>query len=157
MEFVTRKTKELHAAGVNLEILTVDNHADGVYVYRQVEADQPERAEEVKQLLEMHGGCSAGQKISNVDPRGEVHACQFWPHVSLGNVRERPFSEIWSDESNPFLKALREKPQHLKGRCGACRFNHLCGGCRIRAEKVTGDLWEADPACYLTDEEIGAA
>jgi radical SAM protein with 4Fe4S-binding SPASM domain len=157
MEFVTRKTKELHAAGVNLEILTVDNHADGVYVYRQVEADQPERAEEVKQLLEMHGGCSAGQKISNVDPRGEVHACQFWPHVSLGNVRERPFSEIWSDESNPFLKALREKPQHLKGRCGACRFNHLCGGCRIRAEKVTGDLWEADPACYLTDAEIGAA
>ncbi|MBM3501420.1 MAG: radical SAM protein [Armatimonadetes bacterium] len=157
MEFVTRKTKELHAAGINLEILTVDNHADGVYVYRQVEADQPERAEEVKQLLEMHGGCSAGQKISNVDPRGEVHACQFWPHVSLGNVRERPFSEIWSDESNPFLKALREKPRHLKGRCGACRFNHLCGGCRIRAEKVTGDLWEADPACYLTDEEIGAA
>jgi radical SAM protein with 4Fe4S-binding SPASM domain len=157
MEFVTRKTKELHAAGTNLEILTVDNHADGVYVYRKVEADEPDRAEEVKQLLEMHGGCSAGQKISNVDPRGDVHPCQFWPHVTLGNVRERPFSEIWLDESNLFLKALREKPKHLKGRCGTCGFNHLCGGCRIRAEKVSGDLWEADPACYLTDEEIGAA
>ena len=157
MEFLTSKTKELHGAGKNLEILTVDNHADGVYIYRHVLEHEPERADEVRRLLEMHGGCSAGQKMSNVDPRGDVHPCQFWPHVTLGNVRERPFSEIWRDESNPFLKALREKPEHLKGRCGACQFNHLCGGCRIRAEKLTGDRWEADPACYLTDEEIGIA
>jgi len=157
MDFITTRTQELHAAGTNLEILTVDNHADGVYLYRYIEQHQPERAAEVKQLLEMHGGCSAGEKISNVDPRGNVHPCQFWPHLTLGNVRERPFSQIWRDESNPLLKALRSKPAHLKGRCGACSFNHLCGGCRIRAEKVTGDLWEADPACYLTDREIGIA
>lgn len=157
MEFIARRTRELHAAGTKLEILTVDNHADGVYIYRQVEANEPERAEEVKRLLEMHGGCSAGQKISNVDPRGDVHPCQFWPHVTLGNVRQRPFSDIWRDESNLFLNALREKPRYLKGRCGRCSFGHLCGGCRVRAEKVTGDPWEADPACYLTDEEIEAA
>jgi Fe-coproporphyrin III synthase len=157
MDYIAEKTQALHAAGENLEILTVDNHADGVYLYRHVQETQPARAEEVKQLLEMHGGCSAGEKISNVDPRGDVHPCQFWPHVTLGNVRERPFSEIWRDESNALLKALRDKTAHLKGRCGSCGYNHVCGGCRIRAEKVTGDLWEADPACYLTNEEIAVS
>jgi len=96
-------------------------------------------------------------KFSNVDPRGNVHPCQFWPHVTLGNVRERKFSEIWSDESNDLLAKLRNKPAHLHGRCGRCGYNSICGGCRIRAEKVHGDVWGADPACYLTDEEIGLA
>ncbi|HJN15170.1 MAG TPA: radical SAM protein [Armatimonadota bacterium] len=155
MDFVAKRTQELHAAGVELEILTVDNHADGVYLYRKVQEEQPERAEEVKQLLEMHGGCSAGVKISNVDPRGNVHPCQFWPHVTLGNVKEKPFSEIWLNKEDPFLNSMRDKPAHLKGRCGDCDYNSVCGGCRIRAEKVHGDIWEADPACYMTDEELG--
>ena len=157
MDFVAKKTQELHAAGVTLEILTVDNHADGVYLYRKVQEEQPERADEVKQLLDMHGGCSAGVKISNVDPTGNVHPCQFWPHVTLGNVREKKFSEIWLSEDDDFLNMMRDKSAHLKGRCGDCNFNSICGGCRIRAEKVHGDIWEADPACYLTDEEIGIA
>jgi len=157
IEYLARRTKELRAAGTDVEILTVDNHSDGVYLYRMVLAEQPERAEEVRQLLELHGGCSAGVKFSNVDPRGNVHPCQFWPHVTLGNVRERKFSEIWSDESNDLLAKLRNKPAHLHGRCGRCGYNSICGGCRIRAEKVHGDVWGADPACYLTDEEIGLA
>jgi radical SAM protein with 4Fe4S-binding SPASM domain len=157
MELVASKTQELHEAGCELEILTVDNHADGVYIYRHVLEHQPERADEVHRLLEMHGGCSAGVKIANVDPRGDVHPCQFWAHESLGNVRERKFSEIWRDESNELLARLRSKAEHLKGRCGLCGHKEICGGCRIRAERVRGDLWEADPACYLTDEEIGIA
>ena len=155
MEFLAAKTKQLRAAGTDVEILTVDNHADGVFIYRQVLEEQPERADEVRHLLEMHGGCSAGVKISNVDPRGDVHPCQFWPHMTLGNVRERRFSEIWRDESNDLLAQLRNKPEHLKGRCGACAYRGICGGCRIRAEKVHGDVWAADPACYLRDDEIG--
>jgi radical SAM protein with 4Fe4S-binding SPASM domain len=154
IEIVTSKTVDLHERGVALEILTVDNHADGVFVRGLVEEGQPERLEEVEQLLEMHGGCSAGTKMSNVDPYGNVHPCQFWGHVTLGNVRERKFREIWTDSQNAFLTALRHKSEHLKGRCGSCRFQSICGGCRIRAEFVTGDMWEADPACYLTDEEI---
>ena len=155
MDFVAKKTQELHDAGVELEILTVDNHADGVYLYRKVQEEQPERAEEVKELLNMHGGCSAGVKISNVDPLGNVHPCQFWRHVTLGNVREKPFSQIWLNEEDEFLSSMRDKSAHLKGRCGKCDYNSVCGGCRIRAEKVNGDIWEADPACYLTDEELG--
>lgn len=154
IEIITRKTRELAERGVPLEILTVDNHADGVYVRNIIEREQPERLAEVQHLLEMHGGCSAGTKMSNVDPYGNVHPCQFWGHVTLGNVKERKFSEIWKDTSDEFLVKLRDKQARVKGRCGRCSQRAICGGCRIRAEAVTGDMWEADPACYLTDEEI---
>ena len=157
MEIVAAKTRELAAHGANLEILTVDNHADGVYLRNLIAREQPERLAEVDSLLGMHGGCSAGTKMSNVDPYGNVHPCQFWGHVTLGNVRERKFSEIWTDPQDELLVALRDKQQHVKGRCGRCDHRAVCGGCRIRAEVVTGDMWEADPACYLTDEETGTA
>jgi radical SAM protein with 4Fe4S-binding SPASM domain len=156
IETVLAKTKELADKNVDIEILTVDNHADGVYLRNLIADQQPERLEEVEGLLDMHGGCSAGTKMSNVDPYGNVHPCQFWGHVTLGNVKERKFSEIWKDPEDPFLKALRDKQAHVKGRCGSCDYRGICGGCRIRAEAVTGDMWEADPACYLTDEEIHA-
>ncbi len=155
MKYLVDKTIKLHDAGVDVEILTTDNHADGVYLYNYVKKNMPERAGEVMELLKMHGGCSAGHKFSNVDNLGNVHACQFWGHKTLGNVKERKFSEIWLDRENEFLLMMREKPKHLKGRCGACKFNAVCGGCRIRAETVFGDIWAEDPACYMEDEEIG--
>jgi radical SAM protein with 4Fe4S-binding SPASM domain len=157
MQFIVEETKRLHREGANIEILTVDNHADGVYLLDHIRRHDPERLEEVTRLLQMHGGCSAGTKMSNVDPTGNVHACQFWGHRTLGNVRERKFSEIWRGEGDEFLSALRDKPAHLKGKCGRCSYNALCAGCRIRAEVVTGDIWEADPACYLTEDEIAAS
>jgi len=148
------KTMQLCDAGIKLEILTVDNHADGAYILKKIMREQPERTDEVLHLLKMHGGCSAGRKIANVDPLGNVHPCQFWSHVSLGNVRERAFSEIWNDENNGFLAELRVMKEKLKGKCGVCRYKEICGGCRIRAEVVHGDMWAEDPMCYLTDEEI---
>jgi radical SAM protein with 4Fe4S-binding SPASM domain len=156
MEYLLKKTLELHSEGIDMEILTTDNHADGIFLYNYVVKNDQSRAREVMQLLEMHGGCSAGDKWSNVDSFGNVHACQFWGHLTLGNVKERKFSEIWNDENNEFLIKMREKPKHLKGRCSRCKHNKICGGCRIRAETVYGDLWQEDPACYLTDEEIMA-
>ena len=154
MCFLVKETKRLHDEGAKIEILTVDNHADGVYLRDYIKENDPARLAEVTELLQMHGGCSAGTKMSNVDPRGNVHACQFWGHRTLGNVLERKFSEIWSDANDTFLAALRDKTRHLKGKCGRCAYNSLCGGCRIRAEVVTGDMWEADQACYLTEEEV---
>ncbi len=156
IEWLSEKTFDLHRRGVEVEILTTDNHADGVYILNYIKRHQPEREAEVRQLLAMHGGCSAGVKAANVDPQGNVHPCQFWPHVTLGNVRERPFSEIWADTSE-FQCQLRTKREHLKGRCAECAYNDLCGGCRIRAEVVHGDVWGSDPTCYLTDEEIKGA
>ena len=156
-EFLVDKTIELYEKGIKAEILTVDNHADGVYIYNYLKKKNPTRADEVMQLLEMHGGCSAGTKFANVDPQGNVHPCQFWQHVSLGNVKERKFSEIWNDKENEFLESLRNKEKMLKGRCGECTYKAVCGGCRIRAEVVHGDVWAEDPACYLTEAEIGVS
>ncbi|MGE5554018.1 MAG: radical SAM protein [Betaproteobacteria bacterium] len=155
IELLIRKTLDFRKRGVEAEILTTDNHADGAYLYRYVQEHFPERAEEVWQLLKMHGGCSAGTKMSNVDPRGNVHACQFWGHRTLGNIRERKFSEIWRDTQDEFRNLMRNKAAHVKGRCAECKYKEVCGGCRIRAEVVHDDTWAEDPACYLTDEEIG--
>ncbi len=143
--------------GVEAEIITSDNHADGVLVLRYVEKHQPERAEEVRQLLRMAGGCSAGRKFVQIDPWGNVHPCQFWPEVTMGNIREQPFSAIWQDESNLTVAKLRSMPQPLTGeRCGRCVYREFCGGCRVRA-MVLGDEWGDDPSCPLTEEEILAA
>jgi Fe-coproporphyrin III synthase len=151
IEFLIEKTLDFHRRGVEVEILTTDNHADGIYIMQYFERHQPERVDEVKQLLEMHGGCSAGQKMANVDPLGNVHACQFWGHKTLGNVREKTFSEIWQKTQDEFLLNLRKKESLVEGRCGQCRYKNLCAGCRIRAEATSGNLWGEDPACYLTD------
>ena len=149
-------TRDLHASGLPKEVLTVDNHADGVYLYLRVRREDPRRAEGILELLRMNGGNSSGLGIGCVSWDGSVHADQFWRHHSFGNVRERPFSEIWSDLSDPLMAGLKDKKAHVKGRCARCRWLELCGGnLRVRAEAVTGDPWEADPACYLSDEEIG--
>jgi radical SAM protein with 4Fe4S-binding SPASM domain len=71
-------------------------------------------------------------------------------------VLERPFSEIWDDPEIELLAKLKDKKQHVTGRCAQCRFLNICGGnFRARAESYYGDVWAPDPACFLTDEEIG--
>ena len=154
IEWLMDETEDLHRQGKPIEILTTDNHADGILLLRRIESRDPARASEVLELLSMHGGCSAGTKFANVDALGNVHACQFWGGESLGNVRERPFSEIWRDLNHPLLADLRRSQELLTGRCASCRYTSYCGGCRIRAEAVHGDRWAPDPACYLTDEEV---
>lgn len=153
LDLLSQRTVELHQRGVEVEIMTTDNHADGLYLLNRIRQEQPERVEEIVTLLQMHGGCSAGTKFANVDPRGNVHPCQFWQDYVVGNVRERPFSEIWTSDDELMI-LLREKDKHVKGRCGDCSYKSLCSGCRIRARAVYGDLWAEDPACYLRDEEL---
>ncbi|HNY26858.1 MAG TPA: 12,18-didecarboxysiroheme deacetylase [Candidatus Sumerlaeota bacterium] len=156
VDLIMDRTKDLHERGLAKEVLTVDNHADGVYLYLRVLKEDPEKAKKVLELLKMNEGNSSGRGIGCVSWDGAVHADQFWRHYSFGNVRERPFSEIWTDLSNPLMKQLKEKKLHVKGRCGKCTWLDICAGnFRVRAEAVTDDLWAPDPACFLTDEEIG--
>jgi radical SAM protein with 4Fe4S-binding SPASM domain len=142
------------------EILTVDNHADAPFIYLELLKEDPERAEKVMQLLQWNQGNSSGNGIACISWDGEVHADQFWRHVSFGNVKDRPFSEIWTDVSrttpeSELMYRLKDKRPFVKGRCAACRWLDICGGnFRVRAEAATGDLWASDPACYLTDDEI---
>ncbi len=155
LDYVGRKTLELHQKGIEVEILTTDNHADGIYLLNYIKKHDPQRAEEVINLLKMHGGCSAGTKFANVDPRGNVHPCQFWQDYTIGNIRDKPFSQIWTSDDELMVK-LREKEKHVTGKCGACNYKSLCSGCRIRARAVYGDIWAEDPACYLTEAELSA-
>ncbi len=158
VDYIIDRTKELHDKGLKVEVLTVDNHADGPYLYLRMKREGNPRAEEVYELLKMNGGNNSGVGIGCVSWDGSVHADQFWRHYSFGNVRERPFSEIWMDTSDPLMAKLKEKKKHVKGRCARCRFLEVCAGnFRVRAEAATGDVWAPDPACYLTDEEIGIA
>lgn len=158
VDFIFDKTLDFCRRGIDAEILTVDNHTDGVYLYLRVKEEQPERAEEVLRLLRWNGGNNSGIAIANVDNFGNVHADQFWRHYSFGSVRARKFGEIWSDTSDPLMAGLKDRKPLLKGRCGKCRYIDICNGnFRVRAEAVYGDVWAPDPACYLTDEEIGIA
>lgn len=155
VDLIMDRTRALHDRGKPKEVLTVDNHADGPYIYLRLLKEDPERAEEVLKLLEMNEGNNSGRGIGCVSWDGKVHADQFWRHKSFGNVRETPFSEIWSKAEDPLLAKLKEKKNHVTGRCAECRWLSICGGnFRVRAEAVSGDVWAPDPACYLTDEEI---
>jgi 12,18-didecarboxysiroheme deacetylase len=155
VDLIMDLTKKLHDKGQSKEVLTVDNHADGPYLYLRLLKENPERAREVLELLQMNEGNSSGIGIGCISWDGEVHADQFWRHYSFGNVKDRPFSEIWTDTSDPLMKKLKEKKKHAKGRCATCKWLDICAGnFRVRSEAVTGDIWAPDPACYLTDEEI---
>jgi len=156
VDLIIDRTAEMHRQNLPKEVLTVDNHADGPYLYlRLLREGQTERAEQVMKLLQMNAGNSSGVGIGCVSWDGSVHPDQFWRHHSFGNVRERKFSEIWTDVSDPLMAKLKDRKPYLKGRCTACRFISVCNGnFRVRAEAAADNLWAPDPACYLTDDEI---
>lgn len=137
-----------------MNIVTADNYADGIYLLQEVAEREPERAAEVEKLLAMQSGCPAGDGLANVDNRGDVHLCPYWQSRTIGNIREKKFSDIWFDEENEILSRMRDKTRYLKDKCGRCKLNRLCMGCRVRAEVAYGDPFGEDPACYLTEEEI---
>lgn len=156
VDTICQLTEDLHYRGLPKEVLTVANHADGVYLYLKLKQNNPERAGLVYNLLKRNGGNNSGIRIGAVDPFGNVHPDQFWWHYSAGNILERSFGDIWTDTSDTLMRGLKDRKKLLKGRCGACQFLEICNGnLRERAEAVYSDVWTEDPACYLTDEEIG--
>ncbi len=156
LDLIMDETRALFDAGKGKEILTVDNHADGIYLYERMKREDPKRAEEVMELLQFNEGNSTGRGIACISWDGSVHADQFWRNHTFGNVLERPFSQIWDDPNIELLHMLKDKKPHVKGRCAQCKYLKICGGnFRARAEAYYDDIWAEDPACYLTDEEIG--
>ncbi|MEE8483882.1 MAG: radical SAM protein [Nitrospinota bacterium] len=158
MDIILERTKDFHKRGLQKDILTVDNHVDGIYMYLKLLKEDPKRAQEVLRMLEWNGGgrYSSGVGIGNIDFFGNVHADQFWSQYSFGNVKERPFSKIWMDESDPLMHKLKNRYENIKGRCSVCKWKDACcGAMRVRGDAVFGDPMAPDPACYLTDEEIG--
>jgi radical SAM protein with 4Fe4S-binding SPASM domain len=143
-------------SGANREYVTGNNDADGVYLLHWAARHRPGHLDSLRGRLEAWGGNATGENIANIDNRGNVHPDTFWWHYSLGNVRDRPFSEIWSDTSDPLLARLRMRPRPVTGRCAACAHRAICNGNRrIRAFQASDDYWAEDPGCYLDDDEIG--
>ena len=157
VDIIIRRTRDFEERGLKKEILTVDNHCDGVYMYlKALQEGKDELAQQIKKYISMNGGNRSGMAFAEVDPLGYVHPDQFTQHHTFGNVRERKFGDIWQDTTNPIMAGLKDRKPLLKGRCSKCKFLDNCNGnFRTRAEARTGDFWESDPSCYLTDEEIG--
>ncbi|RDH85664.1 MAG: heme d1 biosynthesis radical SAM protein NirJ [endosymbiont of Galathealinum brachiosum] len=146
--------------GNEREFVTGNNDADGIYMMLWAKKNIPEifegKESELITRLENWGGNASGVNISNIDNLGNVHPDTFWWDYNLGNVKERKFSEIWQDTSDPLMAGFKQEQRPLKGRCAECEHKAICGGnTRVRAYQLTGDPWEEDPACYLSDEEIG--
>ncbi|QWF71700.1 heme d1 biosynthesis radical SAM protein NirJ [Methylomonas paludis] len=142
--------------GLQREVVTGNNDADAVYFLHWLQRRFPERVAHVQAKLRQWGGNASGVNVANIDNLGYVHPDTFWWHYSLGNVRQRPFSAIWQDVSDPLMAGLKATPRPLLGRCGACAHQAICNGnTRVRAQQLTGSFWQEDPGCYLTDAEIG--
>jgi radical SAM protein with 4Fe4S-binding SPASM domain len=155
VEFIFRRTIQSHETGHNLEVLTVDNHADAPILAMWARENAPDRTGDIERLLRRNGGNSAGRGIASIDNLGNVHPDQFWWTRNLGNVLEQSFSKVWEGENNQFLQQLRDRKPLLPDRCRSCAWLNSCNGnLRVRGESATGDPFGMDPACYLTDAEI---
>lgn len=158
MDLLFERAWEASEKENGIEYVTGNNDADGLYLLKWVEERFPDRVEEIRQRLIHWGGNQTGIHISNIDNLGKVHPDTMWWDTTIGNVRERPFSEIWDDLSNPLMAGLKQKPRPVTGRCEQCSGFEICGGnTRVRALQLTGDLWAEDPGCYLSDQEIGVS
>jgi pseudo-rSAM protein/SPASM domain protein len=149
-------TRSYHERGAEIETLLVGNYADAAYLVEYARRHLGETiADRVAEYLRRNGGDPAGERVADIDYQGNVHLTQFWQGYSLGNVRDRSFGAIWDDDSNLLLQRLRERSEHLTGRCARCRYQDLCrGASRLRALTVNDDLFAPDPQCYLREDEI---
>lgn len=147
-------------AGGGEEFVTGNNDADGPWLLHWLARRQPGMltrwGEGLRQHLMAWGGNASGVNVANIDNLGQVHPDTMWWHHTLGQVRERPFSAIWADTSDPLMAGLKASPRPVQGRCAACAHLAICGGnTRVRAQQTTGNAWAEDPGCYLNDVEIG--
>lgn len=145
-------------SGKKREFVTGNNDADGVYLLSWAKQHIPQHVDELTKKLLRWGGNSSGINISNIDNLGNVHPDTMWWDYTIGCVKQRPFSEIWMDTSDPLMAGLKQKKRPVEGRCASCQHLSICGGnSRTRAWQLTGNPWAEDPGCYLTDEEIGVS
>lgn len=143
-------------AGQAKEYVTGNNDADGVYLLHWASRHLPQHAEHIHRKLAQWGGNSSGVNIANIDNLGSVHPDTMWWDYPLGNVRQRPFSEIWRDTADPLMAGLKAAQRPVQGRCAGCEHRAICNGnSRVRAWQTTNNFWAEDPGCYLTDAEIG--
>src|SRR2546422_967120 len=100
------------------------------------------QADPASPVLNSETRCPCGTQYCRITPDGKVTPCPYLPEVA-GDLATQSFTEIW--RSSPLFRRLREGT--LGGKCGACEYRKLCGGCRARAFALAGDVLAADPSC----------
>lgn len=101
----------------------------------------------------MTRGCLGGVGFCFISHSGQVQPCGYLP-LDCGNVREKPFPEIWRESA--IFQKLRD-PAQYDGKCGICEFHNVCGGCRARAFSMKGDYMGEEPLCLYKPRKRGAA
>ena len=86
---------------------------------------------------------NSGSGFAFIDHTGDVYPSGFLP-IHCGSIKEKLFPEIY--RGSPVFQGLRN-PNGFSGKCGACNFNHFCGGSRSTAYALTGDYLASDPSC----------
>jgi len=153
VEFIIDKAFEYIKEGRDIDIVTGNMEMDAIVFLQKFAAIYPEHTEEMLRRLRNWGGNSAGRKLINIDWMGRIKPDPFFPFY-IGNMTEKPLSQIWLDEENEMLRRLRKHPRELSGKCHDCKVIDICnGGSRSRAYAIYGDLWAEDPSCYLSQEE----
>ena len=155
MDTILAKTDDFVRRGLLDEVLTVGNHADGPYLLVKM-MEQGKSIDQQQKLLLANGGNRIGEGIACVGWDGSVYADQFWRNYSLGNVTQKSFKQIWTNEDEPVLNKLRNKTRFADKRCLKCRWFMLCkGNFRFLGDDPDIKNWLLEPPCYLTDAEIG--
>ncbi len=155
MESVFDRAYELLEDPRPMRIVTGGNDSDGVALYLYVRRRFGEGpAARLRGLLERRGGNSAGEKVINVDHRGDVHPDQFWRTMNMGNIMQTPLHEILKSD---IAQKLRNRASLLTGKCAGCPGLSMCRGShRERAEVAFGDMWADDPACIIGAADYAA-
>jgi len=108
-----------------LETLAGDLHA--------IDPFSPQSREVQQSKITRNNGCGAGNLVCSISVKGDVNPCSFLgPAHDAGNVRARPFEEIW--HSSHGFTSIR-----------SCDGEKFCGGCRARSQAATGSIHERDP------------
>ena len=168
VDTLIERVEQWHEEGIDRELLTVTQPADGAYLLLRMQKENHPNLENAQKLLGWNGGGanSSGRGISNIDTQGNVHPDQFWQDVLLGNVKQQRFSDIWEERHEPGAAKLREirsiglmspaeRKERITGPCGDCQWFRICGGgFRTRAAFANDNLWGSDPGCYLMNDEI---
>lgn len=100
------------------------------------------------------GKCAIAGKYMSVIENGDIIPCSFNDHIRLGNIQNKSLKKTWEEmQTTELTLKLRDKT-NLKGKCGVCEYNDICGGCRTRAQMYTGDIFESDPSCAYIPKSL---
>ena len=136
-----------HISEQQKEVATlVESVAAPQYWVYLLEKNCKNRGFTLKLSKKVFHGCTAGRGMVYIKPNGAVWSCPF-VEIEAGNVRNTPVDVIWRESE--LFKNLRNRENLLKGKCGNCEYNMICGGCRGRAYALTGDYLEEDRFCFI--------